>query len=176
MKFILLLIALSLSLAAEAADDSLASTLSGKQNAYFRVVLEKPNGVDMRANVMPKEIIDMLEKQGKAVRPSRTSANVGYWCFFKGGDFATCEIINNPSMADLSYAKLEEVFAGAPHDGTKWKKKEDTLTVGGRDYLIRLLDADDDTTGGKKGEVEIAVIKDKKKVYFYFGSLLEKRG
>ena len=118
----------------------------------------------------------MLEKQGKAERPSRTTANnVGYWAFFKGGDFATCEVINNPKMADLPYEKLESVFAGAPHDGTKWKKKRDVLIVGGREYAVRLLNADDTATGGKMGEVEIAVTQDSKKVYYYFGTLVQKQ-
>jgi hypothetical protein len=136
-------------------------------------VLEKANGIDMRANVIPQKIIDQLEKQGKTVRPSRTSANVGYWAFFRNGDFATCEIYNNPSMADLPYPKLEELFSAAPHDGTNWKKG-DTLVIGSREYSVRLLTNDDAVTGGKRGEVEIAVLKDRKKVYYYFGTLLEK--
>lgn len=176
MKILTLLIGLSLALVGNAAEDALATAFAGKRNVYLRVVLEKPNGIDMRANVMPKEIIDMLEKQGKAVRPSRTSANVGYWAFFKGGDFATCEIVNNPSMADLPYAKIDGVFAGAPHDGTKWKKKGEVLTVGGREYSVRVLEADDAATGGKKDEIEIAVLKDTKKVYYYFGTLIQKEG
>lgn len=163
MKTLSLLIGLSLALVANAAQDTLALAFSGKRNVYLRVALEKPNGIDMRANVMPQNIIDMLEKQGKAVRPSRTSANVGYWSFFKGGDFATCEIVNNPGMADLSYSQLEQVFAGAPHDGTKWEMKGDLLIVGGREFSVRLL-ANDDATGGKRGEIEIAVLKNKKKV------------
>ena len=173
MKTILFIIVASLVLTAKAAEDPLAAAFAGRGNVYLRVALEKPNGIDMRANVMPPQIIDQLEKQGKAVRPSRTGANVGYWSFFENGDFATCEIMNNPSMADLSYLKLEELFLAAPRDGTKWKKG-DGLVIGGREYSIRLLDEDDASTGGKKGEVEIAVIKDKKKLYYYFGTLLKK--
>lgn len=173
MKILILLIGLSLALVANAAEDAFATAFAGERNVYIRVVLEKPNGIDMRANIMPKEIIDMLEKQGKAVRPSRSSANVGYWAFFKGGDFATVEIINNPIMADLPYAAIDVVFAGAPHDGTKWKKMGDVLTVGGRECSVRVLEADDAATGGKKDEVEIAVLKDKKKVYYYFGKLIQ---
>ncbi len=174
MKILTLLPGLSLTLMANAAEGTLAAALSGKRNTYLRVVLEKPNGIDMRANVMPKELIERLEKQGKAVRPSRTSANVGYWAFFKGGDFATCEIINNPGMADLPYAKIDEVFAGAPRDGTKWQAGGEILTIGGREYSVKLLEADDAATGGKRGEIEIAVMKDKRKLYYYFGTLIRK--
>jgi hypothetical protein len=105
------------------------------------------------------------------LRSSRTSANVGYWAFFKNGDFATAEVLNNPGLADLSYEKLEELFLKAPRDGTKWKKGEN-LSIGTREYSVRMLDADDPATGGRKGEVEVAVIKGGTKLYYYFGSLV----
>lgn len=145
----------------------------GKENFYVRVLLEKPNGIDMRANVLPKQIIDALEKDGKVVRPSRTSANFGYMAFFGNGDFATMEVMNDASLADLSYDKLEGIFRGAPRDGTRWETG-DALRIGGRQFSARLLDADDAATGGKQGEIELAVVERGRKVYYYFGTLVEK--
>jgi outer membrane protein OmpA-like peptidoglycan-associated protein len=156
-----------------AGGDELASAFDRTENAYFRVALEKANGIDMRANVMPAAVIAELERQGKAVRPSRTNANVGYWAFLSTGDFVTAEIVNNPRLANLGYAELEELFASAPRDGTKWQKGE-ALTIGKREFSVGRLDADDPGTGGKRGEVEIAVLEGGKKAYYYYGRLIEK--
>jgi outer membrane protein OmpA-like peptidoglycan-associated protein len=154
-------------------DDLLVSAFDRTDNVYFQVVLEKPNGIDMRAFVMPEEVIAEFERAGKAVRPSRTSANVSYWGFLETGDFVTADILNNPDLANLTYEQLEELFAQAPRDGTRWNKSE-TLSIGRREYGIRMLDANDSISGGKKGEVEIAVLEAGRKVYYYFGHLRQK--
>jgi len=168
---VLILAGMSLTVAGTAEGAALETVFDGRANVYFRVVLEKANGIDMRANVMPQQAIEALERQGKAVRPSRTSANVGYWAFFRNGDFATAEVLNNPGLSDLSYEKLEELFMKAPRDGTKWKKGEH-LSIGTREYAVRVLEADDPATGGRKGEVEVAVLKGGKKLYYYVGSFV----
>jgi hypothetical protein len=46
------------------------------------------------------------------------------------------------------------------------------LVIGQRIYSVRTLPADDKVTGGKKGEVEIAVLYGKDKVYYYFGTII----
>jgi hypothetical protein len=173
-SFPILLTALSLTLAAAAAEDPLAPAMAGRDTVYFRVVLEKKNGVDMRENAMPKEIIQAVEKQGASVRPIRTSAHVGYWIFYKNGDFVACDVINNPAMTKLPYDKLGEYFADAPHNGPKWSREGENLVIGDRYYSIRTLPASDPATGGRKGEVEIAVLDGKEKIYYYFGNFVSK--
>jgi hypothetical protein len=159
--------------AQSAGPEPFASAFDRSENVYFRVDLEKPDGIDMRANVMPAATIAKLERQGKAVRPSRTRDNVSYWAFFKSGDFATAEVVDNPRLANLDYAGLEELFANAPRDGTKWTAGEG-LTIGKRQFSVGRLDAHDTATGGRRGEVEIAVVHDGRKVYYYYGRLVEK--
>jgi len=166
----LIFAAMPLTLVGVNADDALDSML-GRKNVYVRVSLERPNGIDMRARVMPQRTIDALEKQGKAVRPSRTSANVSYWAFFANGDFATADVVNNPALSDLSHQRLESLFQKAPRDGTMWKKGP-RLVIGPREFSVRLLDADDPVTGGRKGELEIAVVEGGDKRYYYFGSIV----
>jgi hypothetical protein len=153
----------------------LASAFMGKQNTYFKVVLEKPNGIDVRALALPKAYIDKFEREGKGeiVRALRTSKHYCYWAFFMNGDFATIDIVNDPSLVNLSYGQLEETFSDAPRDGTTWQMAGN-LRIGGGEYSVRLLEADDATTGGRAGEVELAVVMDGKKVYYYYGSLIEK--
>src|SRR5581483_4812340 len=160
MKVLLLLISISFVFTAYAEDNTNRVFPSSDQDTYFRVALEKANGVDVRAQVIPAEIIATLEKQGKTVRPSRTDANVSYWAFFKNGDFATCDIINDPSKAHLSYEKLEALFARAPHDGTKWTNRSDhSIVVGERLYSV--------TSDG--AETTIALLQGDKEVYHYLG-------
>ena len=173
MKFIpALFIALSLALAATAAEGPLSPALAGSRNVYFRVVLEKPNGFDMRENAMPKSVIDAIERRGASVRPNHTSAIVSYWIFFKNGDFAVADIINDAAKANLPYGKLEVEFADAPRNGPKWNMEGENLVIGDRNYSIRTLTANEPGTGGRKGEVEIAVLDGKEKVYFYFGAFV----
>jgi len=153
----------------------LASAFMGKQNTYFKVVLEKPNGIDVRSLALPKAYIDKFEREGKGeiVRALRTSKHYCYWAFFMNGDFATIDIVNNPSLVNLSYGQLEETFSVAPRDGTTWQMARN-LRIGDGEYSVRLLEADDVTTGGKAGEAELAVVMDGKKVYYYYGSLIQK--
>ena len=155
-------------------EEFLAPAASGTRTVYFRVVLEKRNGIDMRENFMPKDMIAAIEKQGASVRPNRTSANVGYWIFFKNGDFVTVDVVNNAPMTNLPYAKLGEFFADAPHSGPKWSRESENLVIGQRYYSVRILPANDPATGGRKGEVEIAVLDGKDKVYYYFGNFVSK--
>lgn len=176
MKFLVaLFVAVAASLFAAAAtpvEDFLAPAISGKGTVYFRVVLEKRNGIDMREYSMPKDMIAAIEKAGAAVRPVRTSANVSYWIFFKNGDFITCDLVNNPLMTNLPYAKLGEFFADAPHDGPKWHREGENLVIGQRYYSVRVLPANDSATGGRKGDVEIAVLDNREKIYYYFGTFI----
>jgi hypothetical protein len=176
MKSLVLLLALTTAVVAPAAtplEELLAPAMSGKGTVYFRVAFERRNGIDMREYSMPKDMIEALEKQGASVRPNRTDANVSYWIFFKNGDFATCDIVNQPEAANLSYAKLVPYFADAPHDGPKWSRSGDTLVIGKRYYSVQVLPANDPATGGRKGEVEIAVLDGAgKKLYYYFGTMI----
>ena len=162
------------SAAAPAVEELLAPALSGKRTVYFRVALEKKNGIDMRENAMPKDMLQALEKKGAAVRPVRTAANVSYWIFFKNGDFAACDVVNNAAAANLPYDKLGEFFSDAPHDGPKWSREGENLVIGDRTYAVRVLPANDPATGGRKGEVEVAVVDGKEKIYYYFGSFIAK--
>jgi hypothetical protein len=127
----------------------------------------------MREYSMPKDIIQSLEKSGASVRPNRTPKNVSYWIFFKNGDFAICDVVNNPAIVNMPYEKLQEYFSDAPHDGPKWSREGEILVVGRRYYSARVLSADDPKTGGRKGEVEIAVMGGSDtKLYYYFGTML----
>jgi hypothetical protein len=177
MKYLpILFIAIAMCLnsaAASTVEDLLGPALSGTRTVYFRVVLEKKNGVDLRENAMPKEMLQALEKQGAAVRPVRTAAFVSYWIFFKNGDLAVCDVVD-PKMTNLSYEKLVEFFADAPHDGPKWSREGDNLVIGERYYSVRVLPANDPATGGRKGEVEVAVVDNKEKIYYYFGSFISR--
>ncbi len=178
LKFLpVLLLALSTVVAAHASgaiDEMLAPALSGKGAAYFRVVLEFRNGMDMRENTMPKELIQALEKQGASVRPNRTNANVSYWIFFKNGDFATCDVVNDPANSNLSYEKLGPYFSDAPHSGQKWSVEGESLVVGPRYYSVRVLPANDPATGGRKGEVELVIRNNAGRAYYYFGTFVSK--
>lgn len=148
--------------------------LAGSGTVIFRVALEKRNGVDMRENVMPKDLIQSLEKEGASVRPERKDTNVSFWIFQKSGYFVTCDVVNNAAVARYPYAKLLEYFADAPHDGPRWNRAGEDLMIGRRYFAVRILPADDPATGGKKGEVEIAVLDGDKKVYYYFGTIIQK--
>lgn len=175
-SLVLLFFALSTAALAPAASivqDLLAPAISGKGTVYFRVALEKRNGIDMRELSMPKDLIQALEKKGAAVRPNRTPANVSYWIFFKNGDFATCDIVNEPAAANMPYEKLVPYFADAPHDGPKWSREGESLVIGKRYYSVRVLAANDLVSGGLKGEVEIAVTDSGgSKIYYYFGTMV----
>jgi len=176
MKYLLvLLVAIATvlkSAAASPVEDLLAPALSGTRTVYFRVVLEKKNGVDLRENAIPKDILQSIEKQGAAVRPVRTATFVSYWIFFKNGDLAICDVVNNPAAANLPYDKLGELFADAPHEGPKWSREGENLVIGEHYYSVRVLPANDPATGGRKGEVEVAVVDGKEKLYYYFGSFI----
>ena len=160
--------------AASPVEEFLAPATSGKGAVIFRVVLEKRNGIDMREFSMPKDMIAALEKEGASVRPVRTSANVCFWIFFKNGDFVSCDVVNNAQATNLPYPKLMEFFADAPHDGPKWHREGENLVIGRRYYSVRVLPANDPATGGRKGEVEIAVLDNQEKLYYYFGNFISK--
>jgi len=148
--------------------------MDGTGTVIIRIDLEKRNGVDMRENVMLKDLIASLEKEGASVRPERKDTNVSFWIFEPKGYFVTCDIVNNPEVARYGYAKLKEYFADAPHDGPKWNRSGEDLMIGRRFFSVRVLPANDPATGGKKGEVEIAVLDGEKKVYYYFGTIVRK--
>lgn len=169
---VLALASVAFAAASTPAEDFLAKAISGKGTVFFRVVLEKRNGVDMREYAMPKDMIAAIEKAGASVRPIRTSAIVGFWIFFKNGDYATCDVVNNPPMTNLPYPKLLEFFSDAPHDGPKWHVEGENLVIGNRYYSVRVLPANDAATGGRKGEVEIAVLDNRDKIYYYFGTFI----
>ena|ERR1700712_5465768 len=175
-----LLLLLSAAVTAHASstiEDLLAPALSGTGTVYFRVGFEKKNGIDMREISMPKDVIQALEKEGASVRPNRTPTNVSYWIFFKNGDFVTCDIVNNPAVATMPYPKLAEYFADAPHDGPKWSLEGESLVIGHRYYSVRVLTSNEPTTGGRKGEVEIAVAGGGgSKLYYYFGTMVPPSG
>jgi hypothetical protein len=178
MKSLLLLsLALSTVLVAHASttiEELLAPALSGKGKAYFRVALEAKGGMDMRENSMPKDLIQSLEKEGASVRPNRSDTNVSYWIFFKNGDFAACDIVNNAANANLSYEKLGPYFSDAPPSGQKWSVEGESLVIGPRYYSVRVLAANDPATGGRKGEVEIAIRNSAGRAYYYFGTFVSK--
>ena len=169
---LLLTLTAAVALPASEIKDLLAPAASGRGTVYFRVALEKRNGIDMREYVMLKDMITELEKRGASVRPERKDTNVSYWIFFKNGDLATCDVVNMADKTHQSYQQLQEYFADAPHDGGKWSISGEDLVIGQRIYSVRTLPADDKVTGGKKGEVEIAVLYGKDKVYYYFGTII----
>ncbi len=182
MKSLSLLLALVglLGASARAADDGsdfqsiFGPALDGTGIVIFRVELEKRNGVDMRENVMLKDLIASLEKQGASVRPERKDTNVSFWIFEPNGHFSSCDVVNNPPVAHYSHAKLLEYFSDAPHDGPKWNRAGEDLVIGRRYFSVRILPANDPVSGGRKGEVEIAVLDGDKKVYYYFGTIVKK--
>ncbi len=167
-----LTLAAAVSLSASEVQDLLGPAAAGRGTVYFRVALEKRNGIDMREYVMLKDIIQSIEKAGASVRPVRKDVNVSYWIFFKNGDFATCDVVNTPAKVHQTYAQLQEYFSDAPHSPDKWSISGEDLVIGQRIFSVRTLPADDAVTGGKKGEVEIAVLYGQDKVYYYFGSII----
>ena len=172
--FLTLCLATSLTLAATAADDPLAPAIAGRRNVYFRVVLEKANGVDMRENMLPKDVIKAVEKQGAAARPIRASSIVSYWVFFKNGEFSSSDVLGKSTQPNLTYDQLEVKFGKSLHDGPTWNREGENLIIGEFTHSIRVLGANDPVTGGHKGEVEIAVLNGKDKVYYFFGTFVEK--
>jgi hypothetical protein len=175
MKFLLTLcFALSLTAAATAADDPLGPAIAGRRNVYFRVVLEKANGVDMRENMLPKDVIKAVEKQGAPTRPVRTKPIVSYWVFFKNGEFSSSDVVGAATQPNLSYEQLEAKFGKSLHDGPTWNREGENLIIGEFTHSFRVLTANDPVTGGRKGEVEIAVLNGKDKVYYFFGTFVEK--
>jgi hypothetical protein len=159
------------------ADTTISRVFSADKNVYLRVLLEKPNGFDIRSLTIPKTVIEKAEKQGKEVRPTRTSTYVfSYWAFLADGSFKTFEKYNyGPAKVDdkpLSFAELEDIFLKIPPAG-KWKKDSD-LFIGATHFSVRLLNADDLEIGGKKGEIEIGWLKNGKPIYYYFCAPIEK--
>jgi len=167
-----LLIALSMLFAMSArADDKLSQLFSGERDVYLRVVLEKPNGFDIRSKTIPKEVIEKAERDGKQVRPTRTTNFViSYWALLDDGTFKTFEQYNygKEPIGDgrLTYAELEALFSKIP-PLAQWKKSE-VLSVGGTQFSLRDVETDDPGDAGKKGEIEIGWLTDGKPVYFYY--------
>lgn len=152
------------------------AALDTGKNAYFHVLLERPNGVDLRwGGKLPPSVLQTLEQQGKAVRPSRSPKFISYWAFMADGDFLTVDMINDPSPAhqDMSYAGLDMLFAGAPRAGTKWSKADGGLAIGTTRASIQQLAADDPASGGKAGEYVVAALDAAgKPVYYYVGTFV----
>jgi hypothetical protein len=153
------------------AQDALSSMFSGGRNVYCHIVLEKANGVDIRARSMPQATIEKAEAEGKQVRPTRTSQYVeSYWAFQSDGSFKTFEQYNygkGPAQATaLTYAELEQLFARLP-PLAKWNHEAD-LAVGGTRFSLRAIAADDPAGAGKKGEIELGWLEQAKPVYFYY--------
>ncbi len=153
------------------ADDALSSIFSGRQNVYFHVLLEKTNGVDIRARAMPKEVIAKAEAEGKQVRPTRDTQYVeSYWALLTDGSFKTFEYANygkgQPQGTALTYAELDQLFAPIP-PLTKWKRETD-LALGDTHFSVRAITVDDSGNAGKKGEIEIGWLEEGKPVYFYY--------
>lgn len=169
---LVLALAAAASVSASEAKELLGPALAGRGTVYFRVALEKRNGIDMREYVMLKDMITALEKQGASVRPERKDVNVSYWIFFKNGDFATCDVVNQADKTHQNYAQLQDYFSDAPHNGGKWSLSGEDLVINQRVYSVHTLTADDKVSGGRKGEVEIAVLYGKDKVYYYFGTII----
>jgi hypothetical protein len=153
------------------AGDAPSSIFSGERNVYLHVVLEKANGVDIRARTIPKETIAKAEAEGKQVRPTRDTQYVeSYWALLTDGSFKTFERYNygkGPAQAtSLTYVELDRLFASLP-PMTKWKRETD-LALGGTHFSVRVITADDPGDAGKKGEIEFGWLEEWKPVYFYY--------
>jgi hypothetical protein len=153
------------------ADDALHERFSGSRNVYLHVMLEKPNGVDIRARSIPKDLILKEEAEGKQVRPTRDSQYVeSYWALQRDGTFKTFEQDNygsGPAQATaLTYSELEHLFIPLP-PLANWKHETD-LAVGGTRFSVRAITVDDPKEAGKKGEIELGWLEQGKAVYFYY--------
>ena len=123
-------------------NDALSSVFSGERNVYLHVVLEKPNGTDIRARTIPKELIAKAEAEGKQVRPTRDTQVVeSYWALLTDGSrFRPWQ---------------------------KWTREAD-LALGSTHFSVRLITADDPGAAGKKVEIELGWLEDGRPVYFYY--------
>jgi len=153
------------------AGDALQSLFSAERNLYLHVILEKPNGVDIRARSMSQEAVAKAEAEGKQVRPTRDTQYVeSYWALLADGSFKTLEQYNygkGPAQATaLTYAELERIFVSIP-PLAKWRRETD-LALGGTHFSLRAVTADDPGNAGKKGEIEIGWLEGGKQVYFYY--------
>jgi len=152
-------------------NDALSSVFSRERNVYLHVVLEKPNGTDIRARTLPKELIAKAEAEGKQVRPTRDSQFVeSYWALLTDGSFKSFERGNYgkdpPQATALTYAELERLFVSIPRFA-KWTRETD-LALGGTHFSVRVITADDPGAAGKKGELELGWLEEGKPVYFYY--------
>jgi hypothetical protein len=171
MKNILLIALLILSPIVAGADDKLSQLFSGERNVYLHVVLEKPNGFDIRSKTVPKEVIEKAEREGRQVRPTRTTKFViSYWALLADGTFKTFEQYNygKEPVGDgrLTYTELETLFSTI-QPLAKWKKS-DVLSLGGTQFSLRSVESDDPGDAGKRGEIEVGWLADGKPVYFYY--------
>jgi len=138
-------------------NNATSSIFSRERNVYFHVVLEKPNGVDIRARMIPQDEIAKAEAEGKQVRPTRDTQFVeSYWALLANGDFETFERYNYgkgpPQATALTYSELDRLFASIPPQA-QWKRGAD-LQFGGTHFSVRAITTDDPGNGGKKGEIE----------------------
>jgi hypothetical protein len=148
-----------------------SSIFSGERNVYLHVVLEKANGVDIRARSIPRETIAKAEAKGRQVRPTRDSQYVeSYWALLTDGSFKTFEQFNYgkgpPQATALTYPELERLFAPLPKL-ENWKREAD-LALGGTHFSVRVIAADDPRDAGKKGEIELGWMENGTPVYFYY--------
>jgi hypothetical protein len=116
-------------------------------------------------------MIAKAEAEGRQVRPTRNSQYVeSYWAFQSDGTFKTFEQYNygkGPAQATaLTYAELEQLFAPLP-PLANWKRGAD-LAVGGTNFSVRAITANDPGDAGKKGEIELGWMEQGKPVYFYY--------
>jgi hypothetical protein len=152
------------------AEADVAQLFAGNRTVYLRVNLETRNGVDIRARTMPQQLIEKTEREGKQVRPTRgTNYVLSFWAFEANGSFKNFEWYNyGTDKADtwsMSSRDLDEAFAVIP-PAAQWKY-DGALIVGDVRFRVRILSADNEVSGGKKGEIEIAWLKNGQPVYFY---------
>ena len=156
---------------ARAADTS-SSIFSRERNVYLHVVLEEPNGVDIRARNLPAEVIAKAKAEGKQIRPTRDTQYVeSYWALTADGSFKSFEQYNYgkgpPKATALTYSELERLFSSIPPQ-VKWKESESDLQLGGAHFSVRFITADDPQDAGKKGEIELGWLEQGKPIYFYY--------
>ena len=153
------------------ADEPLSSVFSGERNVYLHVILEKAHGVDIRGRTMSQELIAKVEAEGRQVRPTRDSQYVeSYRAFQSDGTFKTfpSNIVTARVLLRQQRSRTpnSEIFAHLP-PLANWKRGSD-LAVGGTNFSVRGITANDPGDAGKKGEIELRWLEQGKPVYFYY--------
>jgi hypothetical protein len=173
-----LLLGVSSSRAAPAPSNPPLPDSLGKEDVFFRVVREVPNGRDLHATILPLANIVEFEAQGKAVRPNRSTDYISYWALTPKGDVKTWNSLNfkdEPEKAKLGYKDIKEVFDLVPPSGLKWKKQPYGLSVAHRNYNLYRMAADDRQVDAKKGEFVLALRGEYGgELYYHIGQFIEK--